>query len=509
MDNRKPRILCVDDEKANLLLLQAVLTPRGYDVVQARSGREALEAVQEQPIDLALLDVMMPEMDGYTVCRRIKSDSAKQYIPVVMVTALTSKQDKIRGIEAGAEDFISKPFDQQEVLARISMLLKMKEMFTRLQCAYLNINSLTSFGEELIGTFDPLRFDFLQKVDSIVNQIIRKSSDRIEKPLMVIVGARQEKEYQWLQYEASYRELNRVNLEARLGSFLPFIEKGKSKAFFSNGPDRAGLEIQPLLDKLRDLKIKVDNIVSYLSSDLCILALNYGRAVTTYDASVLNSMVLQSLFLRSLSNQIREVEDSFEYTVHALARSAEVNEDANHILRVGEFCAVIAELLQMDPEFIKSIRLQAALHDVGKLHIHPDILRKPDQLSPGEWRSMKLHPQYGTRIIGDHSRLKMAKDIALTHHENWDGSGYPSSLQGERIPVAGRIAAIADRYDALRSKSAHKPAFSHAQACKVLLEGDGRTRPTHFDPKVLKVFRALAPKFEEIYDKLKADRRRD
>ncbi len=124
----KPRILCVDDEAVNLKLYDAFLQPQGYEVLHAPSGARALEMVRTQKVDLVLLDVMMPEMNGYDVCRQIKEDPERRAIPVVLITSLQNRKERTKGIEAGAEDFISKPIDQGEVLARIRMLLNMKNL---------------------------------------------------------------------------------------------------------------------------------------------------------------------------------------------------------------------------------------------------------------------------------------------------------------------------------------------------------------------------------------------
>jgi C4-dicarboxylate-specific signal transduction histidine kinase len=182
------RILCVDDEPLNLSLLEAMLSPRGYDVVSAVNGPEALEKIAAERIDICLLDVMMPGMDGFEVCRRIKSDDLHRNIPVVMVTSYADMENRIRGIEAGAEDFISKPFDSAEVLARIKMLLHVKSLNDRLQSAYHNIAELNrTLEERIVQAVDDLRRKdqmlILQDRLAVMGEMINNIAHQWRQPL--------------------------------------------------------------------------------------------------------------------------------------------------------------------------------------------------------------------------------------------------------------------------------------------------------------------------------------
>ncbi len=214
------------------------------------------------------------------------------------------------------------------------------------------------------------------------------------------------------------------------------------------------------------------------------------------------------LFLRMIATVAEnkdlwgQVENSYFYLTRKLSEISEVYDDetGQHIKRVGEYCSIIARELGMDEEYIEKIGIFSQLHDIGKLRVPRSILTKSQPLTPEEFEEMKKHTIYGAEFIGEQPWLRMARNIALYHHENWDGTGYPFGLKGEEIPLEARIVRLADVYDALRSPRRYKPSVSHRETVKIILEGDGRTSPSHFDPKILEVFKRVHLKFNEIFE---------
>src|SRR5512145_945404 len=380
------------------------------------------------------------------------------------------------------------------MLARIKMRLKRKSIRDSFNLTYEGMNALTALGQEVIDAFHVSRFDFQASIDQMVTLLVGKTTDMLDKPRSVIVGVLPDHiNWQWFHYEYAFQELNRVKLDFSLLAGVALPEKGKPKTFSLKGGQPVP-EAKLITKNFQARNMSVENGIGFLSSDLCILAVNYGREISDYDMRFFNHVAVQSQFLHSLSHQLQEVGKAFDYTVYALVRAAEAadGDTGNHIYRVGEYCGIIAERLGMKDDFIHAISVQATLHDVGKIYVPSHILKKNEVLSAEEWVEFRKHTFWGAKIIGSNPHLQIAQSIALNHHERWDGSGYPRGLKGDAIPIEARIIAIADQYDTLRTGRQRKEPLDQAAVTKILNHGDGRIKPQHFDPLILKAYRETA-----------------
>lgn len=346
------KILIADDQSFDLRLLEDLCKKMGHDTVTVRNGRDAVDLVLTERPDCILMDVIMPVMGGLEATKQLKRDSITAHIPVIMITSLDSRDDRLAGIAIGADDFLTKPIDEEELAFRLRNNLRNKEFQ-----------------------------DFLEEHKQLLEQQVAERT-------------------KWLR-------------------------------------------------------------------------------------------------------------EGYVDTIHRLVLASEFKDEMTgaHINRISHYTREIAESCNLGSEFAESIYYASPMHDIGKIAIPDAIQLKQGPLDEVEWQVMQTHTTVGAEILAGSTSpyLQMAVDIAKCHHERWDGNGYPNGLKGEEIPLTARIMNICDQYDALRSVRPYKPALDHETSCDIILKGNERTSPEHFDPEVLEVFRKSRGRFAEIYEGIGRD----
>ncbi len=287
-----------------------------------------------------------------------------------------------------------------------------------------------------------------------------------------------------------------VTAKAEIGRDLEFVimtgHGGKSEAI---GALRLGA--QDFLEKPIDLKHLL-HVVERTDQ-----MLHLRRSKRLFEESLKSEVAAKTAEVGFL---LTSLETAYQEALDLLALAAEYkdHETGRHIKRIGAYSGLLAAAISWPAERQNLIGSAAPLHDIGKIATPDAVLLKPGKLTSDEMVVVQQHAEIGYRILSrsDHPIMRCAANIAWAHHERWDGSGYPRGLKGEEIPIEARIVAVADIYDALRSERPYKPAFDHEKTLRIMLDGDGRTMPEHFDPELREVFRPTSDKFGDIFTRL-------
>ena len=512
----KALILIVDDVLDNLKVLSGLLKPL-YRIRVATSGEDALRLAQESPQpDLILLDVMMPGMDGYSVCQRLKAMPRTQEIPVIFTTARTGEDDEERGFEVGAADFVAKPINPRLLRARIRAQLALAaqirdshraleasgQHLAQLSCerdrseverqrlqdrqhallaitrAALSDLSLTEYLETTLRVIDAIPWLAIEPRGALFlfnrkQQLIKVAEHRFDETSEPIC--------------ASVRRgrcvCQRVATEAK-PAFLALVKGGGEHCVM--GRNGVGCHSVPLADADRVYGVltvmtppdhrPADGEIEFMTD-----------VAQTVSSLIRRRIAEETLRISQLETQLARNEVTRRLGVAAEFRDTETG---LHITRMSKYARAIAAQLGCDDAYCELIELAAPMHDVGKIGIQDSILRKPGKLTPEEFAVMQQHTLIGGRILeGDDPLIRLAHEIAVSHHEKWDGNGYPHGLAGSDIPLSGRICAVADVFDALTMERPYKSAWPVERAVEFIESASG----TSFDPDAVDAFRRCLP----------------
>lgn len=497
------RIFVVEDERSIAKTFQSWLTEAGYEVVVFNSGMETLRQLVLETPDLILLDLVLPDFSGLQICRSIKENDQFQRIPIIFITSSTAFEHRIRCLEAGADEFLTKPTDRVELLTRVRSLIRSKQLSDRLLLSYYEMDQLGRFAESFLdSSLTEWRRDELAYQLGI--QILGERPDMPHQPRFLWGGRMVQDRLLGITFYYRDETLQQVDTQFPLPTLLqelkPF-QRGENQ-YVSREP--FPLSLYRLLNVPEELSIS--NIVATHSPDqnYWVLIGGFPWEVGTYEFPLLRALIRHWSVFERIRKETRRTEKAFFYTLESLGIVAEYFDEqtANHIRRVAAFCSLIAQELGCPPRFVHLIGQCSEVHDIGKIAVPLRILRKSRPLNNKERRIIMTHTEHGARLLGDAEPLKMAKNIALYHHENYDGTGYPKNLREEEIPLEARILKIIDVYDALRSVRPYKPAFTHEKAVEIIQHGDDRVQPAHFDPQVFTAFLDLHQRMNELYTQI-------
>lgn len=498
-------IMVVDDEALNRMIVEKTLSKQGYHVIAEKNGSDALKSIEKQKPDLLLLDIMMPGISGFEVCAQLKNREETKNIPVIMLTALSGKKDIAKGVEAGADEFITKPCNNDELLIRIRSLIQIKnldEYFNKNQLLFEKVHSLT---DSLIEEFPIEGKDIENIILTVLEMNLKRYGGEINKPEAIY--------YSFISDGIVIPETVIAPKEGgivRRQCSFPFTSSTleplcrTQKGMLVSNWQQAEHSLEEYQEKLpRELTTtvgEVRNFIYYEDDEQKIMFLNFEKEISTFALTWFSHLIHYSRTISAILDRMRRKEMEYTALANSLSRIAEIKDDATgkHI-RVKELCGLLCKQFGCSEGFVNQITDAVGLYDMGKLLIDHNILVKQQPLTDREWEIIKKIPEYVHSILSDLPRFSLVKEIAGGLYEHWDGSGYPNGRKGEEIPLSARVVSLANVYDALRGAKSYRSGFSHRDAMNIINNGDERVKPSHFDPHLLRLFNRHSDEVASLY----------
>ena len=505
---QRKRVLVADDDPRVVELLRITLSNSGYDVLSAQDGREALEVADKQKPDLVILDVKMPKATGLEVCESLKGATSGHCPPVILISGQADAGIRLRGLDKGADDFLTKPFSPKELLAKMDRIFKVFEDSKHLSDVSVEFEREIKRGEQQLEKVNNELKRLLYSKDTLIGLSQQLNSSlrletlldtflltvvgqlRVESACFLLVQGWDSRTLVHCASKGVKHELVKdleISFDSPLGSVLASSEKPLGMDELESYP---GLSQQLQQIAAAGFILCCPIVVKSRLIGLLLLGERlHGNGFTQLDMEMLASLSSSAGIAIENARLYNELQETYLATIKAFVNTIEAKDPytRGHTERVAEYATSIAEGMGFTPEDVETVRFGAILHDIGKLGVYEQILWKPTELDEEEWKIVKSHPEMGASILSGIRFLEKAIDIVRHHHERLDGKGYPDSLQGEALSLNARIVCVADSFDAMTSDRPYRDALPVKEAISQMERKSG----TQFDRRVVETFRQL------------------
>ncbi len=461
-NNNMTSLLVVEDDPTMQLALREVLEREGYHVEIASNGKGALAIMERHCPDLILSDTLMPGMNGFELLEAIRSKPSGENLPFIFLTAACSYESKSIGNALGANDYITKPITSRDLLTTIQDCLRRDSKLRTLQKMPEDNRTNLLVVEDDLAMLVALR-DILEGAGYRVFTATHGESAlelfQEQRPALILS-------------DISMPVMDGVELFEAIrarpgGTAIPFIfltARGTREDIFAG------------------MSLGADDYITKPVTSKELLSAVDARLKRTDELMLVQLKIAYKASLMALSNAI-EARDQYTH---------------DHVLRIATYAQALAKELQWDEAAGETLEFGAILHDIGKLDVPVSILLKPGPLTPSEWEQMRRHPVHGAHMLEGIDYLAPAVPIVLYHHENWDGSGYPEGLEGNKIPLGARLLSVVDSFDAMTSSRPYRKAISAQDAFDEIIGLTG----IKYDPTITKAF-SRCWEHNEIHDIMK------